>query len=109
MSNTMLIDAVPILEALNKRYRELYGISRNAVMHIRVEARLSQLEEVMELIQKAPVITSGQPMEATWREIGADKRGRGGIFRCTACDGCHPHTSKHCPNCGAKMAGVMEA
>lgn len=60
MSNTMLIDAAPILEALNKRYRELYGICRNAVMHIRVEARLSQLEEDMELIQKAPIIDDGQ-------------------------------------------------
>lgn len=56
MSDMMLIDAVPILKALNARYRELYGISNNAVMHISVGARLSQLEEVMELLQKAPII-----------------------------------------------------
>lgn len=38
-----------------------------------------------------------------WVRIGDDKRGRGGIFRCSACDKCFPHTSKFCPNCGAKM------
>lgn len=46
---------------------------------------------------------------AFWKEIGADKRGRGGIFRCAGADGCgktHPYTCDYCPNCGAKMDGA---
>ena len=46
---------------------------------------------------------------AFWKEIGADKRGRGGIFRCAGADGCgktHPYTCDYCPNCGARMDGA---
>ena len=38
-----------------------------------------------------------------WVLVGADKRGRGGVFNCTICNRCRPHKSDYCPNCGAKM------
>lgn len=41
-----------------------------------------------------------------WKLVGADKRGRGGIWECTGRDGCgksYPHRCDYCPNCGAKM------
>nr|DAL25657.1 MAG TPA_asm: PROTEIN/RNA Complex, archaeal, ribosomal, 50S, protein.0A [Caudoviricetes sp.] len=41
-----------------------------------------------------------------WVLIGADKRGRGGILRCTACGECYPFKCDYCPNCGARMDGA---
>ena len=38
-----------------------------------------------------------------WVAIGADKRGRGGIFRCSSCNKTYPFICSYCPNCGAKM------
>lgn len=46
---------------------------------------------------------------AFWEKIGADRRDRGGIFRCAGADGCgktHPYTCDYCPNCGARMDGA---
>ena len=43
-----------------------------------------------------------------WELYGADKRGRGGVFLCTACSRCRPTKSEYCPNCGAKMDGGAE-
>lgn len=40
---------------------------------------------------------------STWALIGADKRGRGGVWVCSACEKCYPVKSDHCPGCGAKM------
>lgn len=39
----------------------------------------------------------------TWTLIGADKRGRGGIWECSVCNQSHPYKCCYCPNCGAKM------
>lgn len=38
-----------------------------------------------------------------WILRGADKRGRGGVWVCSACGGCEPHKKIRCPYCGAKM------
>ena len=38
-----------------------------------------------------------------WELIGADKRVRGGIFRCTRCRGSYPVKNDFCPHCGAPM------
>lgn len=38
-----------------------------------------------------------------WIRYGADKRGRGGIFRCSACEKSYPYVCDYCPNCGAAM------
>lgn len=42
----------------------------------------------------------------SWKLIGADKRGRGGILWCTACGECYPFKCDYCPNCGARMDGA---
>lgn len=41
-----------------------------------------------------------------WIRYGADKRGRGGIFRCSACEKSYPYVCDYCPNCGARMDGA---
>lgn len=64
---------------------------------------------IEEAIANAPTIDAVPVRHGLWVEIGADKRGRGGIFRCTNCNDCHPHTSKRCSNCGAIMKGVIKA
>ena len=38
-----------------------------------------------------------------WELIGADKRGRGGLFSCTRCRGLYPVKNQFCPHCGAPM------
>lgn len=41
-----------------------------------------------------------------WKLIGADKRGRGGVWECAGRDGCgkiYPYKCDFCPNCGARM------
>ena len=103
MSDMMLIDAIPILKDLNARYRELNRISNNAAMHISVGARISQIEEVIKLFAQAPILDYAPVVHARWELVGADKRGRGGVFNCTACNRCRPTKSDYCPNCGAKM------
>lgn len=79
--------------------------------------RTDSPEEIQELadyyafkryVQAAPAVDAAPIVHAVWKEIGADKRGRGGIFKCTACGGCHPHTSKRCSDCGAIMNGGAE-
>lgn len=42
-------------------------------------------------------------LRGEWEPIGADKRGRGGIFRCTRCRGSYPVKNDFCPHCGAPM------
>lgn len=50
---------------------------------------------------------SREQLEKVWRGewelIGADKRGRGGIFCCTRCCGSYPVKNDFCPHCGAPM------
>lgn len=68
-----------------------------------------------------PALTSSQTAETggaapeaepvrhgRWVLVGADKRGRGGVFNCTICNRCRPHKSDYCPNCGAKMDAKEE-
>lgn len=43
-----------------------------------------------------------------WILRGADKRGRGGVWVCSACGGCEPHKKIRCPYCGAKMDGEAQ-
>lgn len=40
----------------------------------------------------------------TWKPVGF-VRGRGGNYKCTACESQRPIMSKFCPNCGAEMSG----
>lgn len=59
-------------------------------------------------IDQAPTIDAEPVRHGLWIEIGADKHGRGGIQKCTACDGTYPYRCKYCPNCGAKMYAKEE-
>lgn len=66
-------------------------------------------QRVKTLILRQPTADVAPVRHAFWKEIGADKRGRGGIFRCAGADGCgktHPYTCDYCPNCGARMDGA---
>lgn len=45
----------------------------------------------------------GRVWRSTWTMIGADKRGRGGIFKCIKCERCYPVKCDFCPNCGRAM------
>lgn len=38
-----------------------------------------------------------------WEKIGADYRGQGGIWKCTACGKTYPYKCDFCPRCGAPM------
>lgn len=60
---------------------------------------------VLESIDEQPTVDAVEVVHGEWKLIGADKRGRGGIWKCTACGGSHPHQSKYCSDCGAKMDG----
>lgn len=52
-------------------------------------------------------LATQEQAEQTWKSyfklIGADKRGRGGIFECTKCGECHPIKLDFCPHCGRAM------
>ena len=65
-----------------------------------VMAGLSMALEKTNLFQ---VIDAVPVVHGRWELYGADKRGRGGVFLCTACSRCRPTKSEYCPNCGAKM------
>ena len=48
-------------------------------------------------------ITREQVRRGKWEKIGADYRGQGGIWKCTACGKTYPYKCDFCPNCGAPM------
>lgn len=54
-------------------------------------------------VEETPTIDAVPVVHGRWELYGADKRGRGGVFLCTACSRCRPTKSEYCPNCGAKM------
>lgn len=105
MDNVRLIDAKATHEKL--------------IQHAMECAACGKLKEAADCVVAAGVLmdeTLVQTVDAEpvrygrWVLVGADKRGRGGVFQCTACNGCHPHKSARCSNCGAKMdAEVVEA
>lgn len=63
--------------------------------------------EAMKVALSALRPVSREQVEKVWRGewklIGADKRGRGGIFHCTRCRGSYPVKNDFCPHCGAPM------
>ena len=48
-------------------------------------------------------VTREQVRRGKWEKIGADYRGQGGIWKCTACGKTYPYKCDFCPNCGAPM------
>ena len=63
------------------------------------------LAALVDVFAGIPAADVAPVRHGTWLLIGADKRGRGGIFECSACNGCSPHKDPYCPKCGAKMDG----
>lgn len=102
MSDVRLIDAIPILKALNKRYRELNGIGNNPIMHISVGARIDQIEEVIKLFEQAPILDYAPVIHGRWIDEG------NGIIVCSECGEEHSwdeYRPTYCEDCGAKMDG----
>lgn len=54
-------------------------------------------------VKRLPIANVEERKTGKWKLIGADKRGRGGIYLCSACDDCNPYKTRFCPNCGARM------
>ena len=48
-------------------------------------------------------VSREQVRRGEWEKIGADYRGQGGIWKCTACGKTYPYKCDFCPNCGAPM------
>ena len=67
----------------------------------RQRQRAIELEKVK--IEALRPITREQVRRGKWEKIGADYRGQGGIWKCTACGKTYPYKCDFCPNCGAPM------
>ena len=48
-------------------------------------------------------VSREQVRRGEWEKIGADYRGQGGIWKCTACGKTYPYKCDFCPRCGAPM------
>lgn len=70
-----------------------------------VELNNTEYDIVCDYLDRLPAADVAPVVHGGWTLIGADKRGRGGIWECSACRKSEPHKSDYCPNCGAKMAG----
>lgn len=64
-----------------------------------------ELRDVIQALRQAEAQTGevAPVVHGYWILRGADKRGRGGVWVCSACGGCEPHKKMRCPYCGAKM------
>lgn len=71
-------------------------INHTAYVDIR-EVRQALRQAEAQTGEVAPVV------HGFWILRGADKRGRGGVWVCSACGGCEPYKKIYCPNCGAKI------
>lgn len=83
-------------------------ISRNALLDAMPKNDELFSLDVRRIICEAPKVDAEPVRHGRWEMIGADKRGRGGVFECTSCNGCYPYKCKYCPNCGAKMDAKEE-
>ncbi len=54
-------------------------------------------------IESAPTVEAAPVVHAHWEYIGADKRGRAGIWKCSNRSCLYPYKTDYCPHCGAKM------
>lgn len=71
-------------------------------------AMVGAVKLIKEELNKVPAADVAPVTHGEWTLIGADKRGRGGIWRCSACRKTYPCKCDYCPNCGAKMDGGAE-
>ena len=69
------------------------------------------VDEIVRYLDTCPTLDVAPVRHGKWVLVGADKRGRGGIWVCRGRDGCgnsYPHKCDYCPNCGAKMDAGQE-
>lgn len=101
-----LIDADALAEELSSLTMTITGLrAGKGVLH---KFLTEYRESVLRIVDEAPTIESEPLRHGRWVLVGADKRGRGGVFNCTTCNRCHPHKSDYCPNCGVKMDAKEE-
>lgn len=75
---------------------------------IRIVDELQGPRQAYQRIKSLPAADVVPVRHAYWKEIGTDKRGRGGVFVCAGPEGCgktYPYICDYCPNCGARMDG----
>lgn len=94
--------AVAVFEERQKALCPVGEWSRNKAYD---REKFDAWEEILDELRAIPAADVAPVRHGTWLLIGADKRGRGGIFECSACNGCSPHKDPYCPKCGAKMDG----
>lgn len=68
-----------------------------------------RIRDVQRALRQAELETGevAEVVHAHWIPCGMDKRGRGGIWVCSACGWGEPYKKGFCPNCGAKMDAKM--
>lgn len=77
-------------------------ISRHEAIRA-VQLSYGNYEATRKAIFEIPAADVAPVRRGRWVLIGADKRGRGGIWECTACRRSYPYKCDYCPNCGAHM------
>lgn len=75
----------------------------DAVGTIMLGKDLSYYGELIGCLEDAPTVKVEPMRHGKWVKIGADKRGRGGIWQCSLCKRCNPFVTDYCSHCGAKM------
>ena len=60
-------------------------------------------ETVDALLSALRPVSRERVRRGEWEKIGADYRGQGGIWKCTACGKTYPYKCDFCPRCGAPM------
>ena len=97
--------------ALYKKVAELEELARNRYLdtpsnspaYSRYVAQLDERTRFKHMVYDFPAADVAEVKHGKWTSYGADKRGRGGIWVCSACNDAFPYTTHYCPNCGAKM------
>lgn len=101
------IDADFVQDALTKTITEILSKSQNESTQY-VAMGLASIKTIIDI---APTLDVAPVRHGKWVLVGADKRGRGGIWECRGRDGCgksYPYKCNYCPNCGAKMNAGQE-
>ena len=60
-------------------------------------------ETVDTLLSALRPVSRERVRRGEWEKIGANYRGQGGIWKCTACGKTYPYKCDFCPRCGAPM------
>lgn len=101
------IDADFVQDALTKTITEILSKSQNESTQY-VAMGLASIKTIIDI---APTLDVAPVRHGKWVLVGADNRGRGGIWVCRGRDGCgnsYPYKCDYCPNCGAKMDAGQE-